>query len=547
MKLVEPDYKVKALGDFLPWGVDRINAELVWNGTEGGTDVVAGRNAGDGINVSIQDTGIDYNHPDLAGNYKGGYDFVNNDADPMDDHGHGTHCAGIVAAVDNEIGVIGTAPKVNLYGIKVLNASGIGYVSDVVAGIEWSVNNSMKIISMSIGTKNNSTLLHEACNKAYDAGLLLVAAGNDGNSEGSGDNVVYPANYTSVIAVAATNESDKRAEWSSTGPAVELSAPGINIYSTHRKGEYMTMNGTSVACPHVTGTAALVWRAYPGYNNTQIRQRLQETAEDLGDNGRDTLYGYGLVNAERATDTTPPASITNLTYTSGTTWINWTWTNPTDADFNYTMVYLNGPWKTNTSDKFFNATGLNAGTDYEIATRTVDTNGNINETWVNQTATTLPYSPNITSFSPADTTPTSDEDASMTFNITIDQTANVSWQINGTEVQMNTSVTEASYTNTSAIAGYWNISVIVSNSNGTDIQTWMWTVNDITPPVISNIAILSITTTSATITWNTNELSDSLVKYGTTSGSYPLSASDTTYVKSHSIVLSGLASSTCYF
>ena len=608
---------------------------MVWNGTEDGTDVVAGRNAGDGINVSILDTGIDYNHSDLADNYKVfGYDFVNGDTDPTDDNGHGTHCAGIIAAVDNDIGVIGVAPEADLYAVKVLDSSGSGYVSDVIAGIEWSVNNSMDIISMSLGLDSDSTDLRNACDYAYNAGLLLVAAaGNEGSGS---DTVTYPAKYDSVIAVAATDSSDNRTSSSSTGPAVELAAPGKEINSTWSDGGYKKASGTSMACPHVTGTAALVWKAFPHYNNTQVRQHLQETAEDLGDSGMDKWYGYGLVDAENASDTTPPVSVTNLNGTAvgetwinwtwtnptdkdfshvtvylngtwkvntpnpfynatglnastnyelgthtvdnvgninetwvnntattlpdttppasitnlanarGIFWINWTWTNPTDIDFNYTLVYLNGSWNANTSDPFYNVTGLNADTDYEIETHTVDTSGNINETWVNQTATTLSYPPNITSYYPS--SPVNDtESATRTFNITVDQTVNVSWQINGTEVQTNESVTEASYTNTSAIVGYWNVSVIVSNSNGTAIQTWMWTVNDTTPPVISIIAISSITTSSAMITWNTDELSDSSVEYGTTSGNYPLSASNTTYDKSHSIVLSGLASSTTYY
>jgi len=300
---IERDYEVQAIEDSLPWGVDRIDAELVWNGTEGGCDITEGGNAGFCINISVLDTGIDYNHLDLADNYKVfGYDFVNGDTDPMDDNGHGTHCAGIIAAVDNDIGVIGVAPEAGLYAVKVLDSSGSGYVSDVIAGIEWSVNNSMNIISMSLGSDSDSTTLHDACNAAYSAGLVLVAAaGNDGNPGGSGDNVDYPARYENVIAVAATDSNNNKAKSSSTGPAVELAAPGVDIYSTCWDDPYATKSGTSMACPHVTGTAALVWNGYPEYNNTQVRQRMQETAEDIGVAGKDTKYGYGLVNASEAT------------------------------------------------------------------------------------------------------------------------------------------------------------------------------------------------------------------------------------------------------
>jgi len=174
-------------------------------------------------------------------------------------------------------------------------------------------------------------------------------------------------------------------------------------------------------------------------------------------------------------DTEPPASITNLQYTNGTTWINWTWTNPPDVDFNYTMVYLNGEWQTNTSDPFYNATGLNPDTEYEIGTRTVDKAGNVNATWVNGTARTLPAvaPPAIISFAPP--SPVYDnENATRIFNITIDQVANVTWLMNGTQVDFDENVTEANYTNTSAVVGTWNVSAVVENANGTTMQTWIW-------------------------------------------------------------------------
>ena len=288
---VEEDAKVYALDAELDdsWGVKHICAGVVHGGG----------NTGAGVNVSIIDTGIDYTHPDLDGNCKGGYDFVNNDNDSMDDAGHGTHCAGIVAAEDDGSGVVGVAPEAHLYGVKVLNSSGIGYVTDVIAGINWSVQNDMQIISMSLGG-GNSVSKEAACDAAYNAGIVVVAsAGNSGNPPGMGDNVGYPAAYSSVIAVAATASNDKRARWSSTGPDVELAAPGVSIYSTV-PGGYGTKSGTSMACPHVAGTAALVMAAYPGWNSSQVRQQLRDTADDLGAAGRDNLYGYGLVDADEA-------------------------------------------------------------------------------------------------------------------------------------------------------------------------------------------------------------------------------------------------------
>ena len=295
---VERDGEVHTLDTELDnsWGVKRIGAGIVH----------AGGNKGAGVNVAIIDTGIDYTHLDLYDNFDRellGYDFANGDSDPMDDNGHGTHCAGIVAAEDDGAGVVGVAPEAYLYAVKVLDNTGSGYWSDVIAGIQWSVNNNMEVISMSLGG-GDSQGMEAACDAAYNAGIVVVAsAGNSGNPPGKGDNVGYPAGYSSVIAVAATDSNDIRARWSSTGPAVELAAPGVSIYSTYMGGGYATKSGTSMACPHVAGTAALV--IVSGITGSgAVRARLQNTADDLGATGKDNLYGYGLVDADEAV---PPA------------------------------------------------------------------------------------------------------------------------------------------------------------------------------------------------------------------------------------------------
>jgi PKD repeat protein len=298
---VEIDGEVHTLDAELDnsWGVKRIGA---------GTVHASGNN-GTGVMVAILDTGIDYEHSDLDDNYIDGYDFVNDDSDPMDDNGHGTHCAGIVAAEDNGEGVVGVAPGADLYAVKVLNSVGSGSESDVIAGIQWSVDKDMDVISMSFGSNVESTPLKDACDNADSSGVLLVAAaGNDGNPPGRGDNVDYPAGYYSVIAVAATDSNDIRARWSSTGPAVELAAPGVNINSTYLGGEYAYASGTSMACPHVAGTAALIGGG---------RQYLRDTADDLGAPGKDDLYGHGLVDADEAAPPTanqPPVADANGPY-----------------------------------------------------------------------------------------------------------------------------------------------------------------------------------------------------------------------------------------
>lgn len=299
---IEPDYEVTIAAEVLPWGIDRIDAELVWNGTQGGHDVGLSRNAGDGINISIIDTGIDYTHPDLANNVKGGVSFVDYTTDYMDDHGHGTQCAGIAAADDNDIGVIGVAPKAHLYAVKVLDRNGSGHVSDVTKAVDWSRHNDMNVISMSLCTISESVYLHLACNQAQELGTVVVAAACNDNSW-----VRYPAKYGSVIAVGATDSNDVRAGFSNFGPELELMAPGVSIHTTYLGGGYATQSGTSASCPHVSGTAALVFAsdidtAYDldgdgVWDATEIRKKLQDTARDLGDPGRDDYYGYGLVDA----------------------------------------------------------------------------------------------------------------------------------------------------------------------------------------------------------------------------------------------------------
>jgi len=187
----------------------------------------------------------------------------------------------------------------------VLNSSGTGSYSALISALQWCVNNGIKVANMSLGSSTASTTLETACNNAVAAGVLLVAAaGNTASTTGTGDTVEYPARFASVIAVASTDSYDKRASTSSTGPAIALAAPGVTIYSTLRGGKYGTMSGTSMACPHVSGTAALLIGS--GLVGPQaVRDRLIQTADDLGAAGWDPQYGYGLVDADGALGTAP--------------------------------------------------------------------------------------------------------------------------------------------------------------------------------------------------------------------------------------------------
>lgn len=223
---VEPDYPVYALSQSVPWGVDRIYEEenypfATWSSTSGA-----------GIRIAVLDTGIQADHEDLL--LAGGVNTVDRTDWGVDGNGHGTHVAGIIAAQVNTIGVVGVAPAADLYAAKVLKSDGRGYTSDIIEAIEWAVANDMNIISMSLGTTTDSISLKNACDNAYDAGLLIVAAaGNSGKSSGLGNNMEYPAKYASVIAIGASNEEDDRADFSSTGTQLELMAPGASILSTY--------------------------------------------------------------------------------------------------------------------------------------------------------------------------------------------------------------------------------------------------------------------------------------------------------------------------
>jgi minor extracellular protease Epr len=296
---IEPVPLMALVEDTLPWGIDRINAEHVWGGGEKAVNVQSGRISGAGVKVAVIDTGIAA-HADL--NIVGGISYVSGVTSYHDDNGHGTHVAGTVAARDNGTGVLGVAPNAELQAVKVLNAQGSGYLDDVAKGIDWARLNGSRVMNMSLSCSGSltcdHTVLRTAVQNAANAGVVVVAAA--GNS-GAGTNTVgWPARYDGAIAVAATTNTDARASFSSTGPAVELAAPGASIYSTY-PGGFATMSGTSMAAPHVAGLAALLVEC--GLSGPDARSRMQSTALDLGTAGRDESFGFGLIRADAATTT----------------------------------------------------------------------------------------------------------------------------------------------------------------------------------------------------------------------------------------------------
>jgi len=259
---------------------------------------------GKGINVAILDTGIDASHPDLAPNVKGAVSFVPGES-PADGAGHGTHCAGTVAAAIHGSGVVGVAPAASLYNVKVLASNGSGNWSWLIAGIDWCIKNRMKVLSMSLGGGTAPVALETMCNTAFSNGLLLVAAA--GNTGPNMNTVGVPARYKRVIAVSAIDGANGIAPFSSRGPEVELCAPGVNILSCKPGGGYQTMNGTSMACPHVAGGAAVVWGSHRFATNVQIFNLLAHTADNLGVPGWDPLFGYGRLDVNQAALALSPA------------------------------------------------------------------------------------------------------------------------------------------------------------------------------------------------------------------------------------------------
>lgn len=311
-----------ALANTLAPGAD-ISAVSAWKKNTNAASVI----------VAVIDTGVDYNHPDLRNNiwrnpheipHNGldddgngyvddyiGYDFVNNDSDPWDDHGHGTHVAGIIGAEGNNgLGIAGVAWNVKLMALKFLDEKGTGTVANAVRAIDYAVRMGAHIINASWGTSAYSTILAQAIDRAERAGVLFVsAAGNDATNN---DRVPhYPSSYSypNVLAVAATNFYDQLASYSNYGSkTVHIGAPGSSILSTLPNGSYGYMSGTSMAAPYVSGAAALLWAIYPDWTYRRVKECILRSVETLA-HLREKVASGGRLNLARALDISPHADI----------------------------------------------------------------------------------------------------------------------------------------------------------------------------------------------------------------------------------------------
>ncbi|MBI4425434.1 MAG: S8 family serine peptidase [Elusimicrobia bacterium] len=265
----------------VPWGVQRVNAPAAWS-----------RGRGEGAVVAVVDTGIDRAHPDLEGRVAGGMNVLDPASPADDDHGHGTHVAGTIAAEDGDGGVAGVAPRARLLAVKVLDGSGGGMPSSIVAGIAWATEHGAHVINMSLGGPS-SAALRRAVQAAAAAGVTIVAAtGNDPESP-----VAAPARYPETLAVTASVQGDGLAPFSSVGPEVDFIAPGRDIPSDAPGGRLAVRSGTSMAAPHVAGLAALAV-SFGARGPAQVRAWLEAAAKPLSGLTREQ-QGAGLIDAAR--------------------------------------------------------------------------------------------------------------------------------------------------------------------------------------------------------------------------------------------------------
>ena len=294
---------VKVRSEITPWGITAVGAPAAW----------AAGLTGSGVKVGIMDGGIDYTHPDL--NVVGGYDFTTGSsaASAYNDNvascgGHGTHVAGTVGAKQNGVGVIGVAPAVSLYALKVfqdIGGSCLAWESDQIAALNWAAANGVRVVNISIGNSGYNQVYQNAVTNAIAAGVTIVAsAGN-----GSGGPIVFPGAYVGVIAVGALDQGNTPAYYESVGSQMWIAAPGTNILSTLPGGGTGTKSGTSMAAPHVVGVAALLLQSQPSWTPLQVQTAIKAGAIDLGAPGFDNLTGWGLAQAPTGGSGTIPVVV----------------------------------------------------------------------------------------------------------------------------------------------------------------------------------------------------------------------------------------------
>jgi len=273
------------------WALRNIKAEEAWDISTGAEVVIADL-----------DTGVSSSHPDLSGKVLAGYNFYSNNGDSSDDNGHGTYTAGVAAAYgDNNEGIAGVCWGCLILPVKVLGERGNGDDASVAQGIRWATDQGARVINLSLGSPEQSQVLHDAVIYAHDHNVVVIASSGNGQADGNQPN--FPAAYPEVIAVSATDGSDTVSGFSTTGDYVDLASPGVGVWSTgweEGADTYTNANGTSAAAPYVSGGAALVLSVRPELSADQVRAVLERSADDVGAPGKDSNYGYGRLNLLRA-------------------------------------------------------------------------------------------------------------------------------------------------------------------------------------------------------------------------------------------------------
>lgn len=274
--------------DYIGWGLHAIMIREAWKKTKG-----------EGVKIAILDTGVDYEHEDLKENIKECRDFTNSVKGPLDTNGHGTHVAGIIAATENKKGIVGVAPKAELYIAKVLKQNGGGSYKGIAKAIEWAIEKEVDIINMSFGaSKEPPESFHKVIKKAHSHNIVMLGASGNENQE-----VSYPAAFDEVLGVGAINRQFNKADFSNFGIQNAIVAPGVDILSTYKDGKFARISGTSMATPIIAGSIALYLSALKKEKKSILVQDIYKdilnATIDLGKEGKDDEYGYGLINLSK--------------------------------------------------------------------------------------------------------------------------------------------------------------------------------------------------------------------------------------------------------
>lgn len=368
---IEPNYLYEAVrtpndAQFsASWGVEAINAPSIWAFT-----------TGVGVKVAVLDTGVDPRHPDLAGRVLPGVDLVNNDQDASDDHGHGTHVAGSVAAVaNNGLDVAGVAPGASIIPVKVLNANGQGTNADIANGILEAAKLGAKIINLSLGGRDNSETIRRAIASVQERGVIVIAAaGNSGVST-----PFFPAANEGVIGVAAVDSRRQKPSFSNYGDYIDIAAPGVDIGSTKMGGGVTKMSGTSMASPHVAGACALLVGRFPNLKTGHLTRLMQKSGHPTtgfsGNSPRALNVEEAFVQVPTL-DMQPPSTVGGLAAVAGAPGeVNLAWAPATDnlSRVSY-RVLRNGQSVGTANATSFTDRGVTARSSYQIVA--VDEDGN---------------------------------------------------------------------------------------------------------------------------------------------------------------------------